>query len=297
MIGKPTRPGFHTITPYLIVRELEPMIKFLEQAFGATVHYRTRGGSGGVHTELRIGDSMVMVSGGEEGQTMEPMPTMIFLYLENVDETYQAALAAGATSLMEPTDGAFGEPRGAGIQDPSGNQWYFSNWEARPDGPPAHVEVDNTLAEAPTEPDAIPMLSYEDGPAAMDWLATAFGFVEVTRWLGEDGRLSHGEMTTGHGNGRIMLATPTPDYQSPKRLREHYAPAEKWSQAPWVINGVLVNIDNVNAHYAQAVKAGATPLGEIEDGFPGRRYRVEDLEGHRWMFMEVKETYAKSDFN
>ncbi|MEZ4712649.1 MAG: VOC family protein [Caldilineaceae bacterium] len=280
MLGKSPRPGFHTVTPYLIVRELAPMIEFLQQAFGATIHFQTTGGDGGSHTELRIGDSMVMMSGGENGRTVEPMPIMLFLYLADVDAAYKAALAAGATSLMEPTDGAFGEPRGAGIQDISGNQWYFANWAERPQAPPAFVE--QTLAE----PDAIPMLSYEDGPAAMDWLAAAFGFTEVERWLDDNGALAHGEMKTGLGNGRIMLASPTPHYQSPKRLRTHYAPAQKWSEAPWVINGVLVYVDDVDAHYARAVKAGATPLGEIEDGFPGRRYRTEDLEGHRWMFMQ-----------
>jgi len=47
--------------------------------------------------------------------------------------------------------------------------------------------------------DVVPMLSYADGPAAMDWLARAFGFVERTRMLTEDGRLSHGEMHAGDG--------------------------------------------------------------------------------------------------
>ncbi|MEZ4866137.1 MAG: VOC family protein [Caldilineaceae bacterium] len=285
MLSKPTRPGFHTVTPYLIVRELEPMVNFLKQAFGATEHFRAKGSGGGTHTELRIGDSMIMIGGGEGSKVREPMSTMIFLYLEDVDGVYQTALAAGATSLMEPTDGAFGEPRGAGIQDISGNQWYFANWQDRPDAPPAYREPDTQhTPTTTTTSDTIPMLSYEDGPAAMDWLATAFGFQEITRWLDDDGRLAHGEMITG--SGRIMLATPTPAYESPKHHRAYCAAARAWSEAPWVINGVLVYVDDVDAHYAKAKAAGATLLGELEDGFPGRRYRVEDLEGHRWMFMQ-----------
>ena len=280
MLGNPTRPGFHTVTPYLIVRDLQPMIGFLQAAFGATLHYQATGAAGGTHTEMRIGDSMIMLSGGEHGQVREPMPTMIFLYLEDVDGTYQAALNAGATSLMEPTDGAFGEPRGAGISDSSGNQWFFATWADRPDAPPPFVEDEPAALGA----DTIPMLSYEDGPTAMDWLAAAFGFVEETCWLNDDGSLSHGEMSTG--SGRIMLATPTPDYESPKHHRAHCAAAAKWSEAPWVLNGVLVYVDNVDAHYAQARAAGATMLSDLEDGFPGRRYRVEDLEGQRWMFMQ-----------
>ncbi len=62
-------------------------------------------------------------------------------------------------------------------------------------------------------PDVIPMIAYEDGPKAMDWLSSAFGFKERTRMIDTDGRLSHGEMQAGEGV--IMLATPTPDYQAP----------------------------------------------------------------------------------
>lgn len=286
MIGKPTRPGFHTVTPYLIVRELEPMVAFLKQAFGALEHFRAIGSQGGTHLELRIGDSMIMLSGGSQAQPAEPLPTMLFLYLEHVDTVYAAALAAGATEIMVPTDGAFGEPRGAGIKDPAGNQWFFANWADRPDAPPPFVETEratNLSAPTPAGSDTIPMLSYEDGPTAMDWLTSAFGFQEVTRWL-DDGKLSHGEMTTG--SGRIMLATPTPAYESPKHHREQCATARAWSATPWVIDGVLVYVDDVDQHYARATAAGATILGQLEDGFPGRRYRAEDIEGHRWMFMQ-----------
>jgi uncharacterized glyoxalase superfamily protein PhnB len=130
----------------------------------------------------------------------------------------------------------------------------------------------------------IPMLAYEDGAAAMDWLAQAFGFRERTRWLEPDGRLSHGEMEAG--DGTIMLANPTPDYESPRRHRDHCERARRWSTVPWVIDGVLVHIDDVDAHYAQAKAAGAVILSEPEDGSPGRLYRAEDLEGHRWMFLQ-----------
>jgi uncharacterized glyoxalase superfamily protein PhnB len=128
------------------------------------------------------------------------------------------------------------------------------------------------------------MLHYEDGPAAMDWLAAAFGFKEVTRWLKPDGSLDHGEMLAG--NGRIMLATATPAYENPKHHREHCERARAWQNNPWVIDGVLVMVDDVDAHYAQALQSGAAILSEPEDGFPGRRYRTEDLEGHRWMFLQ-----------
>ena len=132
-------------------------------------------------------------------------------------------------------------------------------------------------------PDVIPFVTYEDGVVALEWLANAFGFTETTRLTTPDGRLSHGEMSVG--DGLIMLASPSPDYQGPKRHRSNCAITASWSALPWVIDGVLVLVDDVDAHYARAKAAGAVILSAPEDGPPARRYRVEDLEGHRWMFM------------
>src|SRR5256885_2653735 len=135
-------------------------------------------------------------------------------------------------------------------------------------------------------PAVIPMIAYEDGPAAMDWLAHAFGFRERARMLGEDGRLSHGEMEAG--DGMIMLATPSPHYHGPKHHRDECAAAQRWSEVPYIIDGVLVYVDDVDAHSEQAKAAGANLLSPVEDSREGKRYRVEDLEGHRWMFMEKR---------
>lgn len=140
-----------------------------------------------------------------------------------------------------------------------------------------------THASSPT---VIPMLSYEDGAAALTWLASAFGFVERARMVDAAGRLTHGEMEVG-GGGLIMLATPSADYESPKRHQVVCERMRRWHAVPWVIDGVLVYVDDIDAHFARANAAGATMLSEIENGFPGRRYRVEDLEGHRWMFMQA----------
>ena len=132
-------------------------------------------------------------------------------------------------------------------------------------------------------PAVIPMIAYEDGFAALDWLAQAFGFRELTRMTSADGRLAHGEMEAG--NGLIMIASPTPDYEGPLKHRTYCERAQRWSTVPWVIDGVLVYVADIDAHYAQAKEKGARILSELEDGPPARRYRAEDLEGHRWMFM------------
>ncbi len=133
-------------------------------------------------------------------------------------------------------------------------------------------------------PAVIPMIAYEDGPTAMDWLSTAFGFKERTRMVTPEGRLSHGEMDAGEG--LIMLATPSPDYQGPRKHREGCERAAKWSSVPYIIDGVLVYVHDVPAHFERARQAGARILSEIDGEENAKRYRVEDLEGHRWMFME-----------
>ena len=130
----------------------------------------------------------------------------------------------------------------------------------------------------------VPMISYRDGVAALDWLAKAFGFVERMRLLDPEGRLSHGEMSAGRG--LIMLATPTPTYEGPARHRTHCERAREWSTVPWIIDGVLVHVDDLDAHGARARAAGARILSEPEEGPAGRVYRAEDLEGHRWMFLQ-----------
>lgn len=134
------------------------------------------------------------------------------------------------------------------------------------------------------DPQIIPMLSYEEGVIAMDWLCRVFGFSEKTRMVGSNGRLEHGELTLG--DGMVMLATPSPDYQSPKHHRQVCTATAKFYEVPYVINGVLVYVDDVKSHFQRSKDNGALILSELEDGGPGLRYRAEDLEGHRWMFLQ-----------
>jgi PhnB protein len=124
MTVKPIREGFHTVTPYLIVQEAAQLIDFVKQAFGATELFRGTGSAGGIHAEVRIGDSMVMIGGGGAWRG-EPMPATLYLYMDDVDTVYKHALEAGATSIMEPADQPYGD-RLAGVKDAFGNVWYIS---------------------------------------------------------------------------------------------------------------------------------------------------------------------------
>jgi len=134
------------------------------------------------------------------------------------------------------------------------------------------------------DPDVIPMIAYEDGVAALDWLAKAFGFQERTRMTDKGGRLSHGEMQAG--SGVIMLASPTPEYRGPAHHRDECERARAWSAVPYIVDGVLVTVDDVEVHCRHARQAGARILTEPESDKYGKRYRAEDLEGHRWMFIQ-----------
>ena len=131
----------------------------------------------------------------------------------------------------------------------------------------------------------VPMLTYANGPTALEWLVEAFGFGERERWLDEEGRLEHGELDAF--GGRIMLAGSNPRYEGPRAHREHCAAAAAWHEGwPYVLDGVLVEVPDVEAHLARAREHGAVVLGDLEESPFGRLYRAEDPEGHRWMFLQ-----------
>ena len=120
----PVPAGYHTITPYLVVADGEGLHTFLRQAFGAEILSRALRPDGTIaNAEVRIGDSMVMVAQAKEPWT--PMPTGFYLYVPDTDAVYQAALAAGGTSTMEPSDQFYGD-RNAGVQDAWGNNWWVA---------------------------------------------------------------------------------------------------------------------------------------------------------------------------
>jgi uncharacterized glyoxalase superfamily protein PhnB len=130
-----------------------------------------------------------------------------------------------------------------------------------------------------------PMVAYEDTAAAIDWLTEAFGFEERgERYVMEDGTIGHAELEIG--GDTVMLATPNRDYQSPRTHRETCEAAARWLDNPWVVDGFLVLVDDLDAHHDRAVEAGARVIRPLEEGPDGRLYTAEDLEGHRWMFQQ-----------
>lgn len=132
---------------------------------------------------------------------------------------------------------------------------------------------------------AIPMVSYEDVAAAIGWLTVAFGFVESgQRFDDGQGHVTHAELSLD--GATVFLGWPGPDYRSPRRHAEDCAQAARWLATPWVVDGVQVEVSDVDAHYERARAAGAQILREPEEQPFGRLYSAADPEGHRWMFMQ-----------
>jgi uncharacterized glyoxalase superfamily protein PhnB len=133
------------------------------------------------------------------------------------------------------------------------------------------------------------MIAYADAAAAIDWLCAAFGFTERpgSRYANDDGTIGHAELELA--GEIVMIATPTPAYEGPARHRETCPAAARWLDNPWVVDGVLVRVDDVDAHHAMAVAAGARVIRPLGGSGPDgtRLYTAEDLEGHRWMFTEA----------
>lgn len=110
--------GWPSVIPRLITKNVHGVVGFVKSVFGA---------SGELHiarpTELRIGDSLIMVSDG--GDIRDVMPTFLYVYVENADMTYLRAIRAGALSIEEPADMPYGDRR-ATVRDPWDNIWQIA---------------------------------------------------------------------------------------------------------------------------------------------------------------------------
>jgi len=122
---------YHSVTPYLIVDGAEEAIRFYEQAFGATETLRLPMGDKLGHAEIRIGDSVIMLSDewpdhGELGPKARGGATSrLMIYLEDVDSAFERAVAAGATVEQPVTDQFWGDRSGS-VTDPFGHSWMLA---------------------------------------------------------------------------------------------------------------------------------------------------------------------------
>lgn len=114
----------NSVRPYLIVRGADDLIAFLRQTFDAELIMRAPTPDDKVmHAEVRVGDSHIEM--GDAGEQWQPLAAPLHVYIEDVDDAYRRAIAAGATSLYEPTDQPYGD-REAGVVDQRGIQWFLA---------------------------------------------------------------------------------------------------------------------------------------------------------------------------
>jgi PhnB protein len=124
MAIKPVPEGFHTITPYLTVKDANSELDFIKKAFKAKEHHIMRGPDGSIgHADLVIGDSHVMM--GQARGEWTAMPGQLYLYVPDCDASYRQALAAGATSVQEPKTQFYGD-RQACVKDCCDNLWWIA---------------------------------------------------------------------------------------------------------------------------------------------------------------------------
>jgi PhnB protein len=141
---KPVPHGYHTVTPYLIIKGAADAIDFYKKAFGATelVRMAQPGGKIG-HAEIRIGDSPVMLADEVpqmkhlSPQTLGGTPVSILLYVEDVDARFKRAVAAGAKVVRPVVDQFYGDRSGT-LQDPFGHVWTIATHKE--DVPPDEME-------------------------------------------------------------------------------------------------------------------------------------------------------------
>jgi PhnB protein len=128
----PIPEGFHTATPYLIVKGAARAIEFYKKAFGATELMRMTQPDGRIgHAEIKIGDSPIMLAdefpemGSRSPESLGGSPVSVLLYVQDVDAVFKQAVAAGAKVTRPVKDQFYGD-RSGGVTDPFGHQWYVA---------------------------------------------------------------------------------------------------------------------------------------------------------------------------
>jgi len=129
---KPIPEGYHSVTPYLIIKGAAEAIDYYKKAFGATELFRIPGPNGKVgHAEIKIGDSIIMLAdehpelGYQGPQTLGGTPVSIMIYVEDVDTIFNQAVDGGGTVKEAVVDKFYGDRSGTVI-DPFGHIWHIA---------------------------------------------------------------------------------------------------------------------------------------------------------------------------
>jgi PhnB protein len=245
----PLREGFHSLTPYMIVRGAAQFIEFVKAAFGAEEKLRVPAQEGGriMHAELKLGDSMIELSDGSE--QYPPRPAAIHVYVPDTDGAYRRALDAGATSLHAVEEMSYGERSGS-VKDPFGNYWYIATHHGA-----SHIPAGLRAINSYLHPVGADRL--------IDFLKQAFGAEEVEVYRAQaGGPITHAKIRLGD----TIL-----------EMGEAHGP---YGSMP---TGLHFYVPDVDAMYHRALQAGATPISAPADQPYGERGAgVRDPAGNSW---------------
>jgi PhnB protein len=249
----PVPRGFRMVTPYLVAEDGPALVEFAIQAFGAEETFRAQGSAGGLHAEVRIGDSMLMVGGGIKGHEFRatPKPQALHIYVEDADAVCKKALEAGATLVDAPRDQQYGERSGS-VKDPAGNIWYIATHKGESYIAKGLNNVNAYLLPLRAEP-------------VITFLKRTFGARELEKYASPDGVVHHAEIRVG---------------DSVVEMGEAYGPHSKFESMPAMF---YVYVPDCDAVYRRALAAGAKSLHEPSVAPYGDRVGgVTDPFGNQW---------------
>ena len=242
--------GYQTLTPYLVVQDAPAMIEFVQRVFGAKESLRAIGSVGGIHAEVRVGDSKLMIGGGGPGLSWhgENRPMALHVYVEDTDAVYQRALDAGAVSIDRPVDQEYGE-RSAGVKDQFGNCWYIATSKGERYIPEGLRNVNPYLHPLRAEP-------------LISFLKRGLGAEEIAKYASPDGVVHHAQIRIG--DSVLEMGEAHGPYQPLPSMFHLYVP-------------------NVDAAYHRALNSGATSISAPADqGHGDRTAAVKDAFGNQW---------------
>ena len=117
--------SYSSVSPYLVVAGAQEVIDFLKATFGATELRRYDMPDGSVmHAEVRIDDSVIML--GDGGEAFPPFPSLIHVYVNDVDRVFARAIAAGGTPVEQPRTREGDPDKRGSVKDPCGNTWAIA---------------------------------------------------------------------------------------------------------------------------------------------------------------------------
>jgi PhnB protein len=243
------------VSPLIIHSRAPELVEFLKRTFDAEELRRdTTTAAYGFYSELRIGETVLMVGGGTAAEHGD-LPGAFHAYVADCDAAYARALAAGATTLAgatgEPADRPYGE-RSAFVRDPFGNYWYVGT-RLTPGG-----VVDPSRQEPGS---VLPFLHPSAGLKYLAFLREAFG-AEQTALFEHGGRVAHAAVRIG--DAVLEMGEPENRTGIPS-------------------GGLFLRVDDVDVAYERALAAGATAVRPPEDiPYGYRSALVRDPEGYLW---------------